>query len=497
MTNFISDIFFSLPEIYLTLSIFSLLLFGVLVSVSKEKGYPLLTNTFGLLSLQIIFFTLCFIIQFPYINLFSWSYFLVSDFFVIGSKIILSISTISWIFLSKSYVIQEKINSFEYWVLILLVILALFFVLQSYDLLITYLVIEFQSLSFYVLASFKRSSEFSTEAGLKYFVLGAFSSAFLLFGSSLLYGLTGLTNFADFNIFFTSFLVEDKFILSSTFIGLLFISSALFFKISASPFHMWSPDVYEGAPTSVTAFFAIFPKLVIITLLLRIFFFSFHDFFTIWKNIFIVISFLSLLFGSLGALLQKKWKRFLAYSSINHVGFILIGFLSGEISGITSILLYLFIYIVTTIGIFTLLLSLRFYEYPKDYQIRYLSEVTNLSKTNPLLAISLTLILFSMAGIPPLSGFFAKVFILLVGVQSSAYSLVFFSIVMSSIACFYYIRTIQIMYFLNIKKWPIINPLTKSNSMVLGFSCLFILLFFLDIELFSIPITRMALAFLS
>ena len=497
MTNFTFDILLSLPEIYLAVSSFLLLLFGVLMSMSENKGYPLLTNTFSLLILQVIFFTLYLVLKFPYISLFLWDYFLVSDFFVWGIKVLLSLTFIFWVFISKFYIIQEKLNCFEYWILILLIILALFFVLQSYDLLVTYLLIEFQSLAFYVLASFKRSSEFSTEAGLKYFILGAFSSAFLLFGSSLLYGLTGLTNFADFNIFFTGFLVEDKSLLNSSFIGLLFVVSALFFKISASPFHMWAPDVYEGSPTSITAFFSIFPKLVIVSLLLRIFFFSFHDFFSIWKNIFIIVSFFSLLFGSLGALVQKKWKRFLAYSSINHIGFILIGFLSGEVLGIVSILLYLFIYILTTLGIFSFLLSLRFYKYPADYQTRYLLELANLSKVNPLLSVSLVLILFSMAGVPPLSGFFAKVFVLLTGIQSSSYSLVFFSIIMSSISCFYYIRIIQILYFLDFNKWPVLNPITKLNSLILGIACLFILLFFLDIELFSVPAMRMALTFLS
>nr|WDA66136.1 NADH dehydrogenase subunit 2 [Phymatolithon calcareum] len=496
MTNLIFDIYCILPEIYLSISSFLLLIFGVLVSISKPQGYPLLSSTFGLLSIQIIFFMLCFTIAFPYTNILSWNYFLVVDNFVLGAKIIIGIVTILWIFLSKWYIIQEKINSFEYWILILLVVLALFFILQSYDLLTTYLVIEFQSLAFYVLASFKRSSEFSTEAGLKYFVLGAFSSAFLLFGSSLLYGLTGLTNFSDFSIFFTGFLMDDKFLFSGTLVGLIFITSALFFKISAAPFHMWSPDVYEGAPTSITAFFSIFPKLVVLTLLIRIFFYCFYDFFSIWKSIFLFSSFLSLLFGSFGAFAQKKWKRFLAYSSISHIGFILIGFVSGELSGIISILLYLFIYVITTLGIFTFIMSLRFYEYPQQFQVRYLDEVANLSKINPLLSISLILILFSMAGIPPLSGFFAKVFILLTGIQSGSYGLVLFSIIMSSIACFYYIRIIKNVYFTKSKKWFVTNPLTKSSSFTLGFSCIFILLFFLDIELFSVPITRMAFAFL-
>lgn len=497
ITNFIFDLYFSLSEIYLSISTFYLLIFGVLLSTSKIKGYPLLSNTFSFLTIQIIFFINIFIWSFPYTNFFSWSYFLIGDFFVLGSKLIISFSMIFWVLLSQTYVKQEKLNSFEYWILILLITLALFLILQAYDITTMYLSIEFQSLSFYILASFKRSSEFSTEAGLKYFILGAFSSAFLLFGFSLLYGLTGLSNFLDFNSFFTAFYIKDSSYLLGITVSLIFIISALLFKISAAPFHMWSPDVYEGSPTSVTMFFVIFPKLVIVSLLLRIFFSAFHDFFYIWKNIFFFVSFFSLLIGSLGALLQNKWKRFLAYSSINHIGFIFIGFLSGEWIGITGVLLYIFIYIVTSYAIFSFLLSLRFYEYPNHSQIRYLSEITNLSKINPVVTVSLTIILFSMAGIPPLSGFFAKVFVLLIGIQSNSYFLTLSAIITSSIACFYYLRIIQLMYFTNQKIWIITVPIKKINSLILGSSCIFISLFFMDIELISIPLNRMALAFLS
>nr|YP_009660506.1 NADH dehydrogenase subunit 2 [Corallina chilensis]QCS25454.1 NADH dehydrogenase subunit 2 [Corallina chilensis] len=495
MTNFTFDIYFTLPEIYLVISIFIILLFGVLISGSLFLGYPLLSKTVGLISVQVLTFTFLILIYFPYSNFTSWNFFLTSDFFVLCSKLIIVGASVVWTYFSIIYVINEKINSFEYWILILLAVLALLCILQTYDLLTLYLLIEFQSLSFYVLASFKRSSEFSTEAGLKYFVLGAFASAFLLFGSSLLYGFTGLTNFNDFHIFFTGFLTESTPLISGTLLGLIFVLAALFFKLSVSPFHMWAPDVYEGSPTSTTAFFTIFPKLAIITLLLRIFLISFYDLFPTWKNLFLLGSFLSLLFGSLGALAQNKWKRFLAYSSINHIGFILIGFLPGETFGITSIIIYLVIYIMTSFAIFSFLYTVRLYEYPQWSQIRYLDEVLGLSKTNPLLAISLTLILFSMAGIPPLSGFFAKVFVLLAGVRSSTYGLVLIAIIMSSISCFYYIRIIQLAYFSKIQRWPILQPVDKSTSLVLGISLFFISLFFVDIELFYTPIKRMALSF--
>lgn len=495
MANFIFDIYFTIPEIYLVGSTCILLLFGVLLSVSTFWGYPLLSKLTGLLSIQILLFTLILLFVFPYTNFTLWNFLLSSNLYISNSKIILTLACIFWSFFSINYIVKEKINSFEYWILILLTLTSFLFILQVYDLLTMYLVVELQSLSFYVLASFKRSSEFSTEAGLKYFVLGAFSSAFLLFGSSILYGVTGLTNFSDFNIFFTGLLIQDPFLLLGIFTGFSFVVAALLFKLSAAPFHMWSPDVYEGSPTSTTAFFSIFPKLVIISLLLRISFFSFYDFFLLWKKVFILCAFLSLLIGSMGALSQKRWKRFLAYSSINHIGFILIGFLSGENFSIFSIIFYLIIYIITTFSIFSFLIDFRIYNYFNSYQVRYLNSITNLAKINPALAISLSIILFSMAGIPPLSGFFAKVFILLNGVQSGIYSLVLFSILMSSVSCFYYIRIIQSMYFLKTQKWPFILSISKLNSIVLGSSSLIILLLFLDIELFSIFIIRLALSF--
>lgn len=495
MTNFIFDIYFILPEIYLTVSTLILLVYGVLNSGSKILGYPSLSKPVALLSIQTLFFMSILVSCFPYLNFFSWNFFLVSNFYVIYSKLFLIISGILWIGFSLVYIEKEKINSFEYWILTLLTIIALLFILQVYDLLIMYLTVELQSLSFYVLASFKRSSEFSTEAGLKYFVLGAFSSAFLLFGSSLIYGLTGLTSFSDLNILFSGFLLENSFIVSGMFTGLVFLASALFFKLSSSPFHMWSPDVYEGAPTSTTAFFSIFPKVVVITLLMRVFLISFHDFFSIWKNLFLSCAFFSLLFGSLGAFVQQKWKRFLAYSSITHVGFILIGFLSGESFSIFSIFMYLIIYMVTMFSIFSFLVSLRIYEYPQQSQVRYIKDLTNFGNSSPLLTISLTLVLFSMAGIPPLAGFFAKVFVILVGVQSSMYSLIIFSILMSSIACFYYIRIIQSLYFINTKKWPLFVPINKINAFILGLGCFFLFFYFLDIELFSILITKITLSF--
>lgn len=494
--NIIFDFYSTLAEIYLVISINILLIFGVLLSTSKKWGFPLLNNI-SFLSLQILIFTLFLIFSIPTLTFFNWNYLTNSDFFSSNLKLIIVISAITWVFLSIPYVRYEKINSFEYWILVLLSFLAILLVSQSYDLLSIYLTIEFQSLTFYILTSFKRTSEFSTEAGLKYFILGAFSSALLLFGFSILYAITGLSNFNDFSKLFTGILIEDLFLFIGIFIGLTFITTAFLFKLSAAPFHMWSPDVYEGSPTVIVAFFSIFPKLAVISLTLRFFIFSFYDFFPFWKNWFLFCAIFSILVGSFGALMQRKWKRFIAYSSITHMGFMLVGIMSGELIGIINILFYLIVYIITIFGVFSFLTSLRIYKFSSYYQIRYLNDICSLSKINPALAFSISLILFSMAGIPPLSGFFTKAFIILASLQNNFYGLALLAIIMSCIACFYYIRIIKNIYFSESKKLLVIYPVTKYNSLILSFSIILTLFLFIDIDFFLAFLTRMALSFLN
>lgn len=450
--NLIFDIYYTLPEIYLILCIFFILIFGVLLSTSNYLGYPLIYKVVSWLSVQSLIFTFILVNTFPYIKFTSWNFLFEFNYFIWLLKNVILVFSVLWIYLAVLYIKEKKLNSFEYWILILFTIVALLFMLQVNDLLTLYLIIEFQSLTFYVLASFKRFSEFSTEAGLKYFVVGAFSSAFLLFGLSIIYGLTGLSNFKDLSLFFSGVLIEDIFFFLGILLGLIFITVALFFKLSVVPFHMWSPDVYEGAPLSTTSFFIIFSKIGPLTLLLKLFFNVFLEFNFYWNFFFITCAFFSLLVGSLGALLQKKWKRFIAYSAINNIGFILIGFISSEVFGIISIFMYVFIYIITSFGIFSFLVGFKIYKYPEIQQMRYLKNILSISKLNPIISASITLLFFSMAGIPPLSGFFAKIFIFIVGIKNNVYGLIFFAIIISSIACFYYIRLIQLLNFLKKKK---------------------------------------------
>nr|YP_009317592.1 NADH dehydrogenase subunit 2 [Pterocladiella media]AOX49044.1 NADH dehydrogenase subunit 2 [Pterocladiella media] len=480
-------------EAYILWVVNILLIYGVFFSSSFTLGFPILNKSTSWLSLQSLIFALLLILTQEQINTISWNNFLILNDFTYSAKIVILTFGVSWVFLSYEYSSQCKLNSFEFWILILLSIAAMLFVIQSYDLLSIYLTIEFQSLVFYILASFNRTSEFSTEAGLKYFILGAFSSALLLFGSSLLYGLTGLTNLNDFANLFAGFEIIDFPTGVGIVTGMTFIVSALFFKISASPFHMWAPDVYEGANIIVTALFSILPKLPIFSILFKLLFLSFHDLIDYW-SVFITISAISsLVIGALGAFMQLKWKRFMAYSSINHVGFMLLALINGNNGAIFSFIVYILIYMTTIVGTFSFIMSLRTFCYPKIQQSRYLENLTMLSVTNPLLAVSMTIFLFSMAGIPPLAGFFSKLFILITIIKSNIIGIGIIAVLINCIACFYYIRLIKKMYFDYKSYWPILVPVTKSNSLLLGLTLIVIIFLVIDLELVLIFATSMLL----
>nr|AVK39543.1 NADH dehydrogenase subunit 2 [Paralemanea sp.] len=488
------DIFSIFPEIYILICVILLLLYGVLSSVSVNLGFPLLNFNASLFSLQISLFSVLILLNSQDFLMFSWNRLVLYDFFTFGISFVIIITFAFWVLLVIPYMKYEKLLSFEYWILALLALVGMLFIIKSYDLLSMYLAVEFQSLVFYILASFKRTSEFSTEAGLKYFILGAFSSALLLLGSSLLYSLTGLTNFNDYLKLVTGLVVVNSILNSAIIFGLITVIIALLFKVSAAPFHFWSPDVYEGAPTITTAFFSILAKLVILSLALRFCLIYFHDLFYFWQNIILFSAYSSILVGTFSAFQQNKIKRFLAYSSINHVGFILLGFNTGEIGSIFGVIFYAITYIIMMLIAFLSLMSLRHYYFPAHYQIRYIKDLLLLSETNSVLALSLCLLLFSMAGIPPLVGFFSKLFVLLPSLQNNEYGLVVFAVLMSCISCFYYIRLIKIMYFdKQISNWIVTYPVSSFNSFILGL-CTFLLAFlFLDLELILIFCARLSL----
>lgn len=418
---------------------------------------------------------------------------LIVDSFTFYLKLGLLASTACIILMSFQYFQQEALTAFESIILILMSTCSMLFMISAFDLIAMYLAIELQSLCFYVLAASKRSSEFSTEAGLKYFILGAFSSGILLFGCSLIYGFTGVTNLEELAKIFATPLGTNSFLAfnsdqlvgeaylpsmetlvipsSSVFMGILFLAVGFLFKITAVPFHMWAPDVYEGSPTVVTAFFSVAPKIAILANMLRVFMYSFYD--PTWQQLFVFCSIASMILGAFAALSQNKIKRLLAFSSIGHIGYLLIGFSCGTIEGIQSLLIGLFIYVFMTINMFTVILSLR------QNRFKYISDLGALAKTNPILAATISVTMFSLAGIPPLAGFCSKFYLFFAALGCGAFLLALVGIVTSVISCFYYIRLVKIMYFDTPKTWILYKPMDREKSILLGITLFFITFFFL------------------
>ena len=353
------------------------------------------------------------------------------------SKILIILGTILTLLIGNK---PQKIDGFnqpEYPVLILFSVLGMVLMTSSKNLISLYMALELQSLPLYVIAAINRDNLKSSEAGLKYFILGALSSGLLLFGMSLVYGAVGDTSFSSISE------VSSQNMSSILLVGLVFILSGLAFKISLVPFHMWTPDVYEGAPTPVTAFFAIVPKIAAITILVRVTFSAFDNAITSWQQIIIFLSLLSMILGSFAAIMQTNLKRLMAYSSIAHMGYALVGVASGLLEGVSGVLIYMAIYIIMNVGAFIIILSMR-----RDNQIvEEIYDLKGISKTHPFLAFSFVTILFSMAGIPPLAGFFGKWLVFYSAVNANLVFLAIIGVLTSVVGAFYYLRIIKIMYF--------------------------------------------------
>ena len=324
------------------------------------------------------------------------------------SKLLDLLSTFFVFYLSNSYLKSESIlKSFEYFLIISLSLLGMFFLVSSNDFLSLYLTVEFQSLALYVLAAFKQNSLFSIEAGLKYFILGTFSSGLLLFGAYLLYGFTGTLNFSELDLIFQfNTIFKDDYLFK---LGLLFFFSSLMFKFTAAPFHMWAPDVYHGSPTIITFFFSLTPKIIFLGLFTRLVLLVFSPFEIFFKFIFFLAGFFSLLIGSLASIYQIKLKRLLAYSSISNVGYILMALSCAQIEALTSSFLFFFVYIFTLSSIFAVILGLRYFH--NEIKIKNIFELIGILNFNFSLALVLILSLFSLLGLPPLSGFLVKFYL--------------------------------------------------------------------------------------
>ena len=423
------NINFILPEIFISLGIMFLLMLGVFKKNSSGIVYTL--------SVVILLITLGLIINFPSgqeIYLFNNSYKI--DHLSTFMKIITIISGIFVLISSYKYTKIEKIFKIEYSILILCSILGMLVMISSYDLIVFYIGLELQSLSLYVLAAFNRNQTKSSEAGLKYFVLSALSSGLLLYGCSLIYGFSGSTNF---------YLISEN-ILSSEYgnvFGIVFILVGLAFKIAVVPFHMWAPDVYEGSPTSVTLFFAVVPKIAALTVFIRFLYVPFVNLIDQWQMIIIFLSLASMIFGAISAIGQKNLKRLIAYSSIGHMGYALAGLAVGTNSGIQSSIIYISIYLIMNLGIFCCLFMMK----RKDKFFDNLEDLAGLSKNHPIISLSLLILLFSLAGIPPMAGFFAKFYIFMSVIEQSMYFLAIVGLLSTVISAFYYLRIIKIIYF--------------------------------------------------
>ena len=417
------------PELLISISIMFLLMFGVFIKKSTITVYNLSSiSLFGALILML---------SFP-INT-NWSLFNDSyqvDYLSSFMKILTLTFGIFVLGISKKYVLSIKILKIEYPILILSSILRMMIMISSNDLIIFYIGLELQSLALYVLASFNRDNLLSSESGVKYFVLSALSSGLLLYGCSLIYGFSGSTNFQ---------VISEQIISNSyglTF-GIVFILVGLAFKISAVPFHMWAPDVYQGSPTSVTAFFALLPKVAALTVLIRILYVPFLNMLDQWQLIVVFLSIASMILGSVAAIGQKNLKRLIAYSSISHMGYALAGISTGTNQGIQSSITYIFIYLIMNLAFFSCVFMMK----KNDKYYENLDDLSGISKNHPILSFCFLIILFSLAGIPPLAGFFAKFYIFTAVIEQSMFFLAIVGLLSTVIAAFYYLRIIKIIYF--------------------------------------------------
>jgi NADH-quinone oxidoreductase subunit N len=353
-------------------------------------------------------------------------------------KLLTLIGSMAVIAMSFDYLRQARLFKFEYPVLILLASVGMMMMISANDLLALYLGIELQSLALYVLATFRTSSVRSSEAGLKYFVLGALSSGMLLYGCSLIYGFTGTTGFTGIAAAAGTSSPNLGLIF-----GLVFFMAGLAFKVSAVPFHMWTPDVYEGAPTPVTAFFATAPKVAAMAMFLRAVLVAFPDVTHQWQQIVVFISIASMVLAAFAAIGQTNIKRLMAYSSIGHMGFALVGLAAADAAGVQAVIIYLTIYLVMNLGVFACILAMR----RSEGRVEEIDELAGLSRNNPMMAFLLAMLLFSLAGIPPLAGFFGKFYVFLAAINSGLYTLAVIGVLSSVVGAYYYLRIVKIMYF--------------------------------------------------
>ena len=428
-----ADLYPVLPEVCLALMAMVLLMFGVF------RGDKSTSSCSWLAVLALLLTGVVMALLPEEANLAFGGQFVIDQFARFMKWLVLIGSALA-VIMSINYNAREGIERFEFPVLILFASLGMLLMVSANDLISLYVGLELQSLSLYVIAAFRRDSARSSEAGLKYFVLGALSSGMLLYGASMIYGFSGTTRFDALSNLFTGPSPDPG---VGVVVGLVFLLAGLAFKVSAVPFHMWTPDVYEGAPTPVTAFFAVAPKIAAIALLVRTMIGPFGELFDQWQQIIIFISIASMVIGALAAIWQKNLKRLLAYSSIGHVGYALVGLAAGSEEGIRGIGVYMAIYLAMNIGTFCCVLSMR----RQGVLVEGIEDLAGLARNHPMMAAAMAIFMFSMAGIPPLAGFFGKLYVFMAAVNEGLYILAVVGVLTSVVGAFYYLRIIKVMYF--------------------------------------------------
>ncbi len=453
----------AIPEIFLACAAMALLLVGAF-----RRGNP--TQLIARLSVLCLVATAVFVLMGSEDATAFGGLFIVDKFGVFFKMLVLAGSALA-IVMSMDYIEREGMSRFEFPVLMLLSTVGMLLMLSANDLISLYVGLELQSLALYVVAAFRRDDLRSTEAGMKYFVLGALSSGMLLYGASMVYGFTGTTTFVDIAASLTQPASGAPPV--GVIVGIVMVIAGLAFKVSAVPFHMWTPDVYEGAPTPVTAFFAAAPKLAAMGLLVRVMMEPFGHMVAQWQQIIVFISIASMVLGAVAAINQENIKRLMAYSSIGHVGYALVGLAAGTREGVIGVLVYMAIYLVMNVGTFGCILLMR----QKGRMVEGISDLAGLSRTKPAMAAALAILMFSMAGIPPMAGFFGKLFVFQAAVNVGLYWLAVIGVVASVVSAFYYLRIIKVMYF----DEPV-ESLDRSTGWVMNgiiaVSSLAILLFF-------------------
>ena len=420
-----------LPELFLAVTASLLLGFGL--SKTKDRSSLVRYIAIGVL---VIFAFLGFILARPAGT--SFSGLLLNNDFSDLLKCIIALSAAAALLLTQHYFQSEKLDRYEFSVLTLYAVLGMSIMVSANNLLSMYIGIEMQSLALYIMAAFNRDSLRASEAGLKYFVLGALSSGLLLYGASLIYGFTGSLDFETIRAS-----IEASGATNGVVTGMVFLLCGLAFKMSAAPFHMWTPDVYEGSPTPVTGFFAAAPKLAAMAIIARLITVPFGEITGQWQQVIIVMAVLSMVVGALGAIVQTNIKRLMAYSSIANMGYALVPLAAASVAGVQGMIVFMVIYIITVIGVFSTILQMRL----RDGMVEQISDLAGLSKSNPGMAISLTIFMFSLIGIPPLLGFFGKLFAFLPAIEAGLTWLVVIALIASVIGAFYYLRLVKVMWF--------------------------------------------------